>query len=67
MIASKNIWFSWSKPSNYRGKLRGRDEGKWKIVQCSELNQKPQYKQDVTSKHTTLPEGNETSNIIVVY
>ena len=47
---SENIWFSWSKQSNYRGKLRchacdggGRtDGGKWKIVQCSELNQKPQ-------------------------
>ena len=39
---SENIWFSWSKPSNYRGKLRyhacdggGRTDGKWKIVQCS--------------------------------
>ena len=52
---SENIWSSGSKPSNYRGKLRyhacdertdGRrtkDGGKWKIVQCSELNQKPRY------------------------
>ena len=70
---SENIRFSWSKSSNYQEKLRchardgGRTDGKWKIVQCSELNQKPQYKQDVTSKHTPLPEGNETSNIIVVY
>ena len=38
---SENIWFSWSKPSNYRGKLRchacdggGRTDGKWKIEQC---------------------------------
>ena len=54
-VHSENIWFSWSKSSNYRGKLRchacdertdGRrtkDGGKWKIVQCSELNQKPRY------------------------
>ena len=54
-MQSENIWFSRSKPSNYRGKLRyhacdertdGRrtkDGGKWKIVQCSELNQKPRY------------------------
>ena len=38
---SENIWFSWSKPSNYRGKLRchacdgERTDGKWKIEQCS--------------------------------
>ena len=41
---SENIWFPWSKPSNYRGKLRchacdgrtdGRTDGKWKIGQCS--------------------------------
>ena len=39
---SENIWFSWSKPSNYQGKLRchtrdGRTDGggKWKIGQCS--------------------------------
>ena len=37
-----------SKPSNYQEKLRCHtcdirtDGGKWKIVQCSELNQKPQ-------------------------
>ena len=55
LYAFKNIWSSGSKPSNYRGKLRyhacdertdGRrtkDGGKWKIVQCSELNQKPRY------------------------
>ena len=44
---SENIWFLWSKPSNYQEKLRchareqrtdGRKTGgggKWKIVQCS--------------------------------
>ena len=42
---SENLWFSWSKPSNYREKLRchARDirtkeranGGKWKIEQCS--------------------------------
>ena len=42
---SENIWFPWSKPSNYQGKLRchacdGRTDertngGKWKIEQCS--------------------------------
>ena len=47
---SENIWFSGSKSSNYRGKLRchacdewTEDGGRWKIVQCSELNQKPRY------------------------
>ena len=46
---SENILFSWSKSSTYRGKLRchacdgGRTDGKWKIWQCSELNQKPQW------------------------
>ena len=49
---SENIWFLWSKPSNYQEKLRchardirtdGRTDGKWKIEQCSELNQKPKY------------------------
>ena len=45
---SENIWFSGSKPSNDRGKLRCHacdirtDGGKLKIGQCSELNQKPQ-------------------------
>ena len=47
---SGNIWFLWSQPSNYQEKLRchARDirthegGGKWKIEQCSELNQKPQ-------------------------
>ena len=39
---SENIWFTWCKSSNYRGKLRchaydggGRMDGKWKIGQCS--------------------------------
>ena len=41
---SENIWFSWSKSSNYREKLRchacdgrtnGQTDGKWKIEQCS--------------------------------
>ena len=37
---SENIWFSWSKPSNYQEKLRchacdKQTKGKWKIVQCS--------------------------------
>ena len=49
---SENVWFLWSKSSNYQEKLRcyardardGRTDGggKWKIVQYSELNQKPQ-------------------------
>ena len=40
-MQSENIFFSWSKSSNYRGKLRchacdgGRTDGKWKIGQCS--------------------------------
>ena len=44
-MLSENIWFSWSKSSNYQGKLRchARDirtnarteDGKWKIVQYS--------------------------------
>ena len=51
-VHSENIWFSGSKPSNNQVKLRchacdirtdgRRDGGKWKIGQCSELNQKPQ-------------------------
>ena len=41
---SENIWFSWSKPSNYQEKLRHyardgrtneRTHEKWKIEQCS--------------------------------
>ena len=37
---SENIWFLWSKSSNYQDKLRyhacdGRTDGKWKIGQCS--------------------------------
>ena len=37
---SENIWFSWSKPSNYPEKLRCnardiRTDGKWKVMQCS--------------------------------
>ena len=49
---SETMWFSGSNPSDYRGKLRchARDgrtneqtNGKWKIVQCSELNQKSQF------------------------
>ena len=46
---SENVCISWSKPSNYQEGLRchapesGRTNGgKWKIEQCSELNQKPQ-------------------------
>ena len=36
---SENIWFLWSKSSNYQDKLRyhacdGRTDGKWKIGQC---------------------------------
>ena len=50
-IHSGSIWFLWSKPSNYQEKLRCHDRdkrtngggGKWKIGQCSELNQKPQH------------------------
>ena len=43
-VRSENLWFSWSKPSNYREKLichacdRGTEEeedGKWKIGQHS--------------------------------
>ena len=57
---------SWSKPSNYRGKLRyhARDirteeDGKWKIVQCSELNQKPRYGFPVTfQSNSNLDGGN---------
>ena len=58
---SENIWFSGSKPSNYRRKLRchARDRrtdggGKWKIVQYSELNQKPQF-QTRNMNHASSP------------
>ena len=39
-MQSENIWFSWSKSSNYREKLRcpvtdERTNRKWKIEQCS--------------------------------